>query len=485
MARKPSNHTGLKIVLMVLMAVFIAASGFLIRLSLNIVDQTPTFQLAEGSVALPQPEATSALPATEAPTEPTMPEPEKVIATATISAQGDLLMHKPIFETNSVVWQKDGTYDFSPVFKYLLETTQSYDYAIANLETTFGGDDFPYQGNPAFNCPDSFLDSVVAAGYDGLLTANNHSYDTLMTGITRTLEKVRGAGLDTFGTRLTEEENRYKVVEVNGIKIGMVCYTYTSGISGDGRPRLNGNSPVEQPNLVNWFEIKKPQKMYDEMKDILAAMEAEGAEVTMLFTHWGNEYELTENSYQNGYAQALCDLGVDVIVGGHPHVVQPVELLTSTTDPEHKTICVYSMGNAVSNQRSGNIPACPTPHTEDGILFEITFEKYSDGKVYIQSADILPTWVNMHNQNGGREYNILPLDSDSKDQWKELFDLTDATLSAAQRSFDRTMKIVGEGLTQIQEFLTQEKQAREAYYLDLAANPETYAEAQASAPEAP
>ncbi len=467
MSRKPNHHTGLKAALVLLMLVFIAASAFLIKLSLDITDRTPQSKPAGDAVILPAPSETQVPVPTEAPTETTMPEPEKVVATATISAQGDLLMHKPIFDTKSAVLQQDGTYDFSPVFKYLTDTTQGYDYALANLETTFGGDDFPYQGNPAFNCPDSFLDSVAAAGYDGLLTANNHSYDTQMTGITRTLEKVRGAGLDTFGTRLSEEENRYQVVEVNGIKIGMVCYTYTSGMSQDGRPRLNGNFPVEQPDLVNWFEIKKPQKMYDEMKEILSAMEEEGAEVTMLFTHWGNEYELTENSFQNGYAQNLCDLGIDVIVGGHPHVVQPVELLTSTVDPEHRTICVYSMGNAVSNQRSGNIPACPSPHTEDGILFEITFEKYSDGTVYIQSADILPTWVNMHNQNGGREYNILPLDDENRDQWQTRFDLTDNALAAARRSYDRTMKIVGEGLTQIQDYLSQEKQAREDYYLSL------------------
>ncbi len=467
MSHKSNNHTGLKVVLILLMLVFIAASAFLIKLSLDITDRTPVSRPAGDSVALPAPSAAPAPTETEVPTETTMPEPEKVIATATISAQGDLLMHKPIFESNSAVYQKDGTYDFSSVFKYMADVTRGYDYALANLETTFGGDDFPYQGNPAFNCPDPFLDSVVAAGYDGLLTANNHSYDTLMTGITRTLENVRAAGLDTFGTRLSEEENRYQVVDVNGIKIGIICYTYTSGISGDGRPRLNGNTPVEQPNLVNWFEIRKPEKMYEELKEILPAMESEGAEVTMLFTHWGNEYELTENSFQNGYAQNLCDLGIDVIVGGHPHVVQPVELLTSTIDPEHKTICVYSMGNAVSNQRSGNIPACPTPHTEDGILFEITFEKYSDGAVYIQSADILPTWVDMHSRGGGREYNILPLAEETREQWQTMFQLPDATLNAAQRSFDRTMKIVGEGLTQIQDYLSQEKEAREAHYLSL------------------
>ena len=466
MSRNNNGFSVFKLLLILLILVFIAGSALMIKLSLGIVNQVPEISTSESVITLPTYTAEETEAPMEAPTEPE-PEPEKVVATATISAQGDLLMHKPLFDERSIIRQSDGSYDFSHIFKYFTEVTQKYDYAIANLETTFGGDDFPYQGNPAFNCPDPFLDSVVEAGYDMLLTANNHSNDTLQKGILRTLEKVRGANLATIGTRMTEEEPRYSIVEVNGIKIGMVCYTYSSGLNDAGIPRLNGNSPMENEQLINWFYNRNPQKMYDEMKLILQQMEEEGAEINMMFIHWGNEYELTENNFQNQQAQALCDLGVDVIVGGHPHVVQPVEVLTSTTDPEHNTICIYSMGNAVSNQRHGNIPACSTAHTEDGILFEITFEKYSDGNVYIQSADILPTWVNLHRNNGGNEYNMLPLYASEKDQWQEKFGLDAEGLRKANASFDRTMKIVGTGLQQIQDFLAQEKADREQYYLDL------------------
>ena len=465
MSRKNSNHTGLKVFLILLILVFIAASAFLIKLSLDLPNQQIQQPTSGSTVALPVPETTEA--PTEAPTETTQPQPEKVIATARISAQGDLLMHKPIFDDRSIVRQADGSYDFDPIFKYFTETLQDYDYAIANLETTFGGDNFPYQGNPAFNCPDPFLGSVVDAGYDMLLTANNHSNDTLQAGILRTLEQVRGSGLGTIGTRLNEEEQRWSMVEVNGIKIGMLCYTYSSGLSDAGIPRLNGNSPMENEQLINWFYNRNPQKMYDEVEIILQEMEDAGAEINRMFIHWGNEYELTENNFQNQQAQALCDLGVDVIVGGHPHVVQPVEVLTSTLNPEHNTICIYSMGNAVSNQRHGNIPACQSAHTEDGILFEITFEKYSDGKVYIQSADILPTWVNLHRNNGGNEYNMIPLHIEEKDQWQEKFGFNDEAMRKAGASYDRTMKIVGDGLKSIQDFLSQEKADREQYYLDL------------------
>jgi hypothetical protein len=149
-------------------------------------------------------------------------------------------------------------------------------------------------------------------------------------------------------------------------------------------------------------------------------------------------------------------------------VVQPVEVLTSTLDPEHNTICIYSLGNAVSNQRLGNLgDLIHTAHTEDGILFEITFEKYSDGNVYIQSADILPTWVNLHRDSGGNEYNMIPLEIEKQDQWQTMFGFNDEALRKANASYDRTMKIIGEGLTQIQDFLSREKADREQYYLEL------------------
>ncbi len=462
MSRKQDN-TGLKILLIFLIVCFLAATGFLIQLSLDLPSNPSQTRPAGTGTVLPQ---QTQPPATQAPaTEATQPQPEHVVSTATISVQGDLLMHKPIFADNSIVAQRG--MDFSPIFQYTRDLIQGYDFAIANLETTFGGDSFPYQGNPSFNCPDQFLDSIVDSGYDMLLTANNHSYDTQMTGITRTLEKVRGAGLKTLGSRMNEEEKRYDIVEVNGIRIGMICYTYSSGLSEDGRPRLNGNSPMEKPALINWFYNRNPEKMYGEVKQILEDMRREGVDVTMMFLHWGEEYQLTQNYLQNAQSQALCDLGIDVLVGGHPHVVQPVALLTSATDPDHKTICFYSMGNAVSNQRSGNIPACSTPHTEDGILVEVTFEKYSDGTVYVQSADVLPTWVTLHRQNGGNEYNIIPLDKSREDSWQTDFHLDSNTFGAAQRSWDRTMKIVGQGLEQVQTWLSQEKQAREAHYLEL------------------
>ena len=159
-------------------------------------------------------------------------------------------------------------------------------------------------------------------------------------------------------------------------------------------------------------------------------------------------------------------------MGGHPHVVQPIRLVESTVDPDHKTICMYSLGNAVSNQRTGYSNLFPAGYTEDGVLLSVTFEKYSDGKVYVSSTDIIPTWVNMHTTDGVKEYNILPLADSTRDTWRETLGLNDNTIGPAEKSYNRTMGIVGEGLTEIQDYLSQAKIDREEYYYNLAHNPQ-------------
>lgn len=415
---------------------------------------------------------------TEPPSETTLPEPERVIATATVGAMGDLLMHKPIFddltEYNAAVQQQDGSYDFSSIFQYLSEYTESLDYAIANLETTLCGEDngYAYDGYPLFNCPDELVDGAKDAGFDMLLTANNHSYDTRLVGYLRTLNVVREKGLETLGTYLSQDETKWTIVDINGIKIGMLCYTWASDVTEDGRPSLNGNQAIEQVGLCNYFVSANLPGFYTEVEQYLKEMEAAGAEATIMFIHWGQEYMLAPSIEQEGIAQSLCDLGIDVIIGGHPHVLQPIDLLESKTDPNHKTVCLYSTGNAVSNQRLGTISAMKTAHTEDGILFTVSFEKYSDGTVYLAEVDAIPTWVNRYrNENGKTEYNILPLQMNCRDEWASLYGIDDSTLTAANDSYVRTMEIINNGLEESKTYLSQQKSARDSYYMEQIVTP--------------
>ncbi len=365
--------------------------------------------------------------------------------TATIVATGDILPHNPLRRA----YYDGSSYDFNGIFTYITDYVSEADFAVANLETTLAGEDngYEYSGYPQFNCPDSMIDALKNAGFDMLLTANNHSSDTGAVGITRTIETVRAKGLLNIGTRLTEDEPRYAVQDINGIKVGMVCYTYSQIDDSTGRISVNG-IPVSSSltNNINAFDGTKLDRFYSEMETNISDMRSDGAEAIVLFIHWGVEYQTTQNSEQEAIAQKMCDLGVDVIVGGHPHVIQPVELLVSNTDPEHSTLCVYSVGNAVSNQRIEYMNL-KSGHTEDGMLFSFTFEKNADGEVSLSDAEIIPTWVYL---NYGKYY-IIPLDKEV-DDWKSAFNMGDNGYSNANASYERTVSLIDEGMSAVSAY---------------------------------
>ena len=491
MSRKPQrSFTGLKVILSIIMVMLIGASAFMLYLcydlvsspaqegqTTGLVDRIIGMLLKEEGAEAPDETEPPSAPTdpsedpTEETTEPTLPDPEHVVSTATIAATGDILMHMPVVNTGL---QTDGSYDFSSIFRYLEPYSSGVDYAIANLETTLCGTEngYPYHGYPNFNCPDEIAYGAADAGFDMLLTANNHSYDTGLVGYKRTVQIVNEAGMEHLGTRTSADEPKYSVVEINGIKIGMLCYTYAYSVDSKGSPSLNGMPHIAETGICNYFHSDSLDLFYGEVDGYLQEMEAQGAEATMMFIHWGVEYHTSPNEEQKAIAQKLCDLGIDVIVGGHPHVVQPVDLIQSTVDPEHKTVCLYSMGNAVSNQRQGNLTQITSAHTEDGVFFSVTFSKYSDGTVRLEGADLIPCWVNRHATYGKTEYNILPLDVSTREEWQSLYDLGETSLDAAQRSYDRTIAIVGDGLTRVQEYLAAEKAELEQYYYDMVYHPE-------------
>ncbi len=474
MSKKKKKGNGLRNALIVVIVLLIAAIGVLIWMCLDLVnapqqeETTPT-----QAVTLPtEPPTEATVPETTVP-----PEPEHVVSTATILSTGDLLMHGQLIVDAK---QDDGTYDFSYIFPYITEYVSDADFAVANLETTLAGTAKPYQGNPMFNCPDEIVDAAKNAGFDMLLTANNHSYDSQQAGFERTIRTVREKGLLNLGTMLSGEEPKFVVQEINGIKIGMIAYTYEDSAVGNSVPALNYN-PMQAGgyDIINCFRHAAPEPFYAALETQIAEMRQQGAEAIVLYIHWGQEYKLEPNSYQTSMAQRLCDLGVDVIIGGHPHVVEPVALLESTVDPNHRTVCLYSMGNAVSNQRLGKLKSITTAHTEDGVLFSISFSKYSDGTVYLEDASLIPTWVRAIDANGNtvvrdsatiRRYEILPLDDSRRSQWQEQFGIDDSTLAQCTDSWQRTMDITGAGLNQVQDYLHAEKSAREANCLWIAQN---------------
>ena len=149
-------------------------------------------------------------------------------------------------------------------------------------------------------------------------------------------------------------------------------------------------------------------------------------------------------------AQKICDLGVDVLIGGHPHVVQPVDLI-SATNSSQKTVCVYSMGNMVSNQRRQYM-GIKDGHTEDGMFFKMSFSRYSDGSVVFENIEVVPTWVHLYTSGGKNVYNVVPL-SENLDAAALGLDKSSNGLSLAKGSYERTMKLVSEGVKECNDYL--------------------------------
>lgn len=402
---------------------------------------------------------TTTEPSTTEPTT-TEPPPPTVTSTATIRSVGDVLIHIPVFQSAK---QSDGTYDFSHLFKYCKEIIKDSDYFVANLETTLGGTGRKYSGFPRFNSPDTIVDALKGAGVDCLLTANNHTYDTNGPGVLRTIDIIEDRGLDHTGTRKTTDDIQYLIKKINGIKFGFVNYTYETPTS-EGRKALNGLIvDTETAPLINSFKPDKPADFYSELESNMKKMKKKGADVIVVYIHWGEEYQLNQNTKQEEIAQAICDLGADVIIGGHPHVVQPIDLLTST-DGKHKTVCVYSLGNFMSNQRR-NLMGLKTGHTEDGLMFEMNFSRYSDGSVVFDSIDAIPTWVHLYSSGGKRLHAIVPLEGNLDSKAEKLgLNLSSDGLSLAKASKERTNALVTEGEKKCNKYLKSLPRPDETFY---------------------
>ena len=232
--------------------------------------------------------------------------------------------------------------------------------------------------------------------------------------------------------------------DVNGIKIGIANFTYETQGSDANRKYLNGGAISQEANgYINTFSYQRLDKFYAEAQSIIDNMKSQGAEFITFYMHWGEEYQLTANTWQKSIAQRLCNMGAQMIIGGHPHVVQPMELIHSE-DSENTAVCIYSLGNAVSNQRRELISNSRQGHTEDGVMFSYTLKK-SNGEVTLQSIDLIPTWVHKY-QNNGYKYTIYPIE-DIENISSKYPDI----VSKLKESYERTKATVEKGLTECQQ----------------------------------
>ena len=290
---------------------------------------------------------------------------------------GDIMGHGPQIKS---AWQENKKqYEYSEVFNPLEDIISSVDFAIGNLEVTLAGS--PFKGYPQFSSPDELAVACKNSGMDVLVTANNHSCDRKNKGVIRTLDvldslKILHTG--TFKDVKNREKNNLLVLSKEGIKVGLLNYTY--GTNG-----LPFSDPV-YVNLVDSVLIKK---------DVINAKNKD-LDKLIVFVHWGYEYKDFPNSYQKKYNRFFQDLGVDVVIGSHPHVIQP---MVYSKENNHEFLTVFSLGNFVSNQRA--------ERKDGGAMFRLSFQK-TDNNILISRKEYIPVWVHKFIEKEKYHFQILP-----------------------------------------------------------------------------
>ncbi|MGM9973599.1 MAG: CapA family protein [Clostridiaceae bacterium] len=351
-----------------------------------------------------------------------------------ITAVGDILVHET--QLISQYNKETDSYDFTDNFKYVEGYIKDGDLTIANLETTLAGKEKGYTGYPTFNTPDEILDALKNSGFNLVSAANNHIIDKGVTGLVRTAEVVKDKGLDLTGIKANPEDKSYVVKEIKGVKIGISNYVFETQKQGKSRTINSIPLPLEGEKLLDTFNYSELESWYSEAEERISDMRAEGAEFIVFLMHWGNEYQRDADSNQKKMAQKLCDLGVDVIIGGHPHVIQPMEYLTSSVSGKNSVV-FYSLGNFLSNQRRERVDNI---YPEDGIIVNVDIIKQKDGSLELGEISYIPTWVYREDLGGEKyAYSILPLnelkEGNSFDIQKE------GELSKAEASYTNTVTI--------------------------------------------
>ena len=370
----------------------------------------------------------------------------------TLLSAGDVMYHNPqLYEAYD---DATGEYDFSPTYQYVKNLVSSADYAVVNFECTTAGDAFEYSGYPSFNTPDSGMSVLKDTGFDMLLFANNHCYDTGHAGLIRTQENFGNFGFDYVGARPDTTGKTYRTVDVKGVRLGIL--NSSDDLSYGAAPgTVNGIAIAEgDGELMDLFNLSDLDAFYSRASAAIADLKSRGADIIIYYIHWGEEYQLVHNEAQGAIAQKLCDLGVDVIIGGHPHVVQDAEVLTSTADPSRKTLCFYSLGNYVSNQNRLTMDAgWESEYTENGLTVVLTIRKYSNGQTMVTNVEIVPTWVHRYtDQTTWKNYHIIvPLPAATNSPGEYGLYASDFGVAHAEESYRQTteqMKGVVEAFAQ-------------------------------------
>lgn len=370
---------------------------------------------AEKESLSPSPSATPSI----VPTPESTPEPEPV--TATIVSAGDCVLHK-LFQESALIG--DDKYDFYPIFEAIKPYTEPASYSLISFESASTNKRNDYTGYPLFNCPPEIFDAFKKVGLDMVNNSNNHQLDRKLSGMFETRDNIQKAGLEVAGI-YDGEEPRYLIKDLNGIKVVIMAYTYSCNMN---------ELALTEEQRYNHLSLIDEERMKKEITEM-----EEKADVTVIAMHWGVEYTQNPNDSQKRLARDMISWGADVILGSHPHVVQPSEIISHEGEDKY---VIYSMGNFVSNQRRGasGYPKTHKELCEDSMLVHIEFLKDpKTGKTVIQKVDHIPTWLWRYSENNRYKFKVIPVPE--LDYYKN-GEYPEEALYEAYESYKRTMSLV-------------------------------------------
>lgn len=304
--------------------------------------------------------------------------------TITIASVGDIMMHDAQIKSGAL---GNGNYDYSRMFKSIKPYIEKADFALGNLETTFSGKEKSYTGYPQFNSPEILAQNIRDAGFDLVTTANNHSLDRRFYGIEKTIENLDKAGLLHTGTFKTKEDSQGILIEdIKGIKVAFLAYTY--GTNGITIPEKFAVNLIDRSKMLE--EIKKAKYLK--------------ADIVIASVHFGIEYVTKQNKTQEDIVNFLFNSGVDIVLGSHPHVLQPA-VMKSVKDIygiEKDRFVIYSQGNILANM--------PERYKDSGVILNLEIKKNCNGTV-IEKVEYIPTVVDAYYNSEAKKttFEILPI----------------------------------------------------------------------------
>ena len=343
-----------------------------------------------------------------------VPEKDSLVSVR-ITFTGDLMCHVPQYENSK---GPNGVYDFNPSFAYVKSYLSAADLTMGNLELTFAGTTIPYAGYPTFNAPDTYAEAVKNAGFDFVVTSNNHSMDTEEKGLLRTLDILKKTGLGSTGTYKSQHDHdSVRVLNVKGIRLGVLNYTYGT----------NGAYPAaDHRYMLNVIDTLLIQH------DIIQAR-TQGADLVLVYFHYGQENISDPTAAQKLVVRKTEEYGADIIIGGHPHVISPVGFYKTTNAMLDSGIVAWSLGNFLSNQYKR--------YTDAGIIFTLTLTKNITKHTYLKpQADYIPTWVYRASDPKMRRHIVLPAEMSLQDSVPSFIDA--ASKLKMKEAFEDTKKVM-------------------------------------------